>query len=387
MTPEPLPKAGLKARLGLFLFTLLATLALAETALRIIGYRPPEILTAEMRAACRIEPHATFVYRGYLDGMFSDFATPVRLNSLGFHDVEHAPARASASTFRLLVVGDSYVAALSCPLETTFFRRLEDRLNREDPLHRGRYEVIACGQGNQAQEKETAYVKTYGPMYQPDAVLLLFFTGNDFMENSPEIFREAGRFATLYKKTVAPKKIALYQRLFVVRGSRLNGLIATAVVNYYANHLWRFEKGLRKEDLVSPELGVYRTPLRPEWVAAYDRTAHLLGEMKAACAAVGAPLLIAGLSGPQAIGDVGQSALRTGGDTALDPAQPSRWLEAWCRTNAVPFVALEPALAAAGKHRVFWRHDGHLNPYGNDVIVAPLFEHIVAHLSPARAER
>lgn len=387
MTDAPRKKPGWKARVGLLAFTLLFTALLAEIGLRATGYKPPEVLTAEMRAACRIEPNAKFIYRGYLDGMFSDFATPVQLNSLGFHDLEHAPARSATNGFRLLVVGDSYVAALSCPLETTFFRRLEARLQKDDPMKRGAYEVIALGQGNQAQEKETAYIKNYGPIYQPDAVLLLFFTGNDFMENSPEIFRDAGRFATLYKKTIAPKKIELFNRLFIFRRSRLNGLIAATAVNYYATHLWQFEEDVKKEDLVSPELGVYHTPLTPAWQAAYDRTARLLSEMKTACSAINAPLLIAGLSGPQAIGDIGHNTMRAGGGHGLDPQQPSRWLEAWCRTNNIPFVALEPSLTAAGKRKVFWRHDGHLNPYGNEVVVAPILDLLATTLATNRAAR
>ena len=58
--------------------------------------------------------------------------------------------------------------------------------------------------------------------------------------------------------------------------------------------------------------------------------------------------------------------------------QPARWLASWCKTNDVPFVPLEPALHAAGQRKVFWRHDGHLNPYGNEVIVDPIYDLVVS---------
>lgn len=376
-------KAGWKAKLGLFLVSLSLTALVAEVGLRLCGFEAPHVLTPEDRRQYKFEPGGSFIYRGYLDGMFSDFATPVRLNRLGFHDVEHRIERAATNTYRLMVVGDSYVAALSCPLEQTFYRRLEARLQRDNPLGRPSYEVIACGQGNQAQEKETLYVQKLGPDYRPDAVLLLFFCGNDFMENSPETFRAAAKFAALYKKVIAPKKLAFFDKVYRLRWSRLNGLIAAAATTWYANHLHLFCDDVKKDELVSPELGVYRVPLAPEWQRAYDRTGHLLADLKSEVAKLGVPFLVAGLSGPQAIGDVGQKQMMAGGGAGMDSLQPARWLEAWCKTNDVPYVGLEGALSAAGKHKVFWRHDGHLNPFGNEVVVAPLFDLVVRH-APAK---
>jgi hypothetical protein len=373
---------GWGGRLGLLVFGLIVVALLGEIGLRVIGYRPPEVLTTDIRNTYRIEPNGEFVYRGYLEGMFSDFSTPVKLNSLGFHDVEHRPERAATNTFRVMVVGDSYVAALSCPLETTFHRRLEARLNQEDPLGRGSYEVIAFGQGNQGQEKEIRYVTEYGPIYRPDRVLLLFFCGNDIMENSTDTFEAAARFARRYKTEVAPQKLAFFDRVFFFRRSRLNGLVAEAATTYYAGHLYRFVEGLTEADLVSPELGVYRFPPSPEWQRAYERTGLLLTHLVAECSALGAPLLVAGLSGPQAIGDLGQEHLNKGGE-GLDPLQPARWLADWCEAHDVPYVALEPALAAAGRRNVFWRHDGHLNPRGNEAIVDPIYRLVTGHASAA----
>lgn len=380
MTAEPEKKsAGWKAKLGLLVFSSLFVAMIAEIGLRAIGYRPPDVLTPAMKKQYRMDqPGGEFHYRGYLDGMFSDFDTPVKMNSRAFHDVEHADARANTNAYRLMIVGDSYVAALSCPLETTFYRRLEEKLKKEKPFGDRDYEVIACGRGNQAQEKETKYVTQLGPVYQPDAVLLLFFCGNDFMENWPATFKDAGGFATMYQKVIAPKKIAFFNKVFVFRRSRFNGLIAEAATTFYANHIYWFTNELKKDDIVSPELGVYKTPLDPVWEKAYSRTGELLANLKAECAKINAPLLIAGLSGPQAIGDAGMAKTMSGA-AGLDPMQPARWLAAWCKSNDVPFVALEPALNAAGKRNVFWRHDGHLNPRGNEVVVDPMFKLVTGH--------
>jgi len=372
-------KISWKANFGLVLFSFLFVFLLGEVGLRIIGYRPPEILTPDIRKTYNLNPNGEFIYRGYIEGMFSDFATPVKMNSQGFHDVEHQAERSNRNTFRLMVIGDSYVAALSCPLEMTFFRQIEAKLKQENPLGRDDYEVIACGKGNQAQEKETKYVTGLAPVYKPDMILLLFFTGNDIMENWPETFKDAGRFATVYKTIIAPKKITFFNHIFVFRHSRFNGFVAELLTSFYANHLYWFTQELKKEEIVSPELGVYRVPLTPVWQRAYQRSAELLSQLKIECARNGAPLLIAGLSGPQAIGDLGQQQLMSGGDSDIDPMQPARWLADWCKDNDVPFLPLEPALSSAGKRNVYWRHDGHLNPYGNQIISDPIYKFVVDH--------
>lgn len=354
--------------------SVLGSLLLAEVGLRILRFHPPEILTEQQVAGCGMVPGASFVYRGYLEGTISDFANPVTLNSEGFHDVEHRPERATAKTFRLMVIGDSYVAALSCPLETTFYRRLEARLKQQDPLGLGDYEVIAMGRGNQAQKKEIKYVTHYGPVYQPDAVLLLFFCGNDFMENSHETFLAASRFAKTYKTIIAPRKKKFHDRMCLIRNSLLNGLIADVATTFYADHLDWFDSSLQAADLVSPELGVYRVPLEPMWRDAYVHTAELLTVLKAECERIHAPLVIAGLAGPQALGDVGSFELWGDNTPGLDKRQPQRWLADWCKSNEVPYVDLGLALSAAGMRNVFWRHDGHLNPNGNAVITGPIYD-------------
>jgi hypothetical protein len=357
---------------------LVVGLLLCEIGLRLLGFRQPELLDAD---ACLHHhnlggPGSSFMYRGHLEGSFTDFANPVTLNQAGFHDVEHADRRTDPRTFRLMVVGDSYVAALSVPLEKTFFRKLEARLLQEDPLHCGSYEVIAMGQGNQGQQKELEYVRTAGPRYQPDAVLLLFFCGNDIMENGPATFKAAAAFGMYYKHVVAPAKAACFRRWLWFPHSRVNGLLAEAATTFYALHLDWFRNDIHPADLVSPELGVYRTPLSPEWQSAYVHTGWLLYELKAETRALGARFLVAGLEGPQAIGDVGPRLFLGGGSRGLSLGQPSEWLAAWCASNAVPYCPLASALTGLGR-RAYWPHDGHLNIAGNEAIVAPLYRFVV----------
>ena len=124
------------------------------------------------------------------------------------------------------MLGDSYVAAWEVPVAETFHKLLEARLTKEDPLQRASYQVIAFGQGRTAQEAEIQWLRKYGPLFRPDMVVLLFFCGNDFMENDETTFAAASRFGKRYIADVAPRKIQLYQRLLWFPRSRLNGLLA-----------------------------------------------------------------------------------------------------------------------------------------------------------------
>jgi hypothetical protein len=386
--PAPISRASPGRHIATGLTLAVAALALsalvAEAVLRLSGYRMPVLLPDSVRATYHLERNSHFLYRGYLPGAVEDYATPVTLNGLGFHDHDYPPERPTASTYRIMVLGDSYVAAWEVPLEDAFHKRLEARLAREDPLGRGSYQVIAFGQGRSAQEAEIDWLRTYGPVYKPDMVLLLFFCGNDFMENDPVTFREASEFGVRYIGKVAPRKLAFFKKVMLVPGSRLNGLIAEAATQYYAEHLDRFDPAISSGDLMSPEIGIYRNPLTPQWQAAFERTGKLLEVTRHEARMLGARFVLASLSGPQAIGDLAPAILwAEPKDPAFDYDRPDRWVRTWAESHHVPLVELGPPLAEIGRRRVFWKHDQHLSSYGHAVVADLLYPALVSEARKA----
>ncbi len=376
------PRATAGRRIVTGLGVALLALALsgigAEIALRLGGYRMPVLLPDSVRASYHLGRNSQFLYLGYLPGAVEDYATPVTLNDLGFHDHDYAPERPSPSTYRIMALGDSYVAAWEVPLEETFHKRLEARLAKEDPLGRGSYQVIAFGQGRSAQGAEIEWLRQFGPVYKPDVVLLFFFCGNDFMENDPVTFSEASDFGRRYIGRVAPRKLEFFRKLMIVPGSRLNGLIAEAATEYYAEHLDRYDATISTADLLSPEIGIYRNPLAPEWQAAFERTGKLLEVARHEAKVVGARFVLASLSGPQEIGDLAPAILwKEAKDSAFDYDRPDRWVRAWATSHHVPLVELGPPLAKIGRRRVFWKHDQHLNSYGHAVVADLLYPALV----------
>jgi lysophospholipase L1-like esterase len=363
--------AGLVAATG---GIVVAALAL-EIGLRIAGYRQPVLLEDSLRNVYSVEPNAAFTYYGYMPGAVEDFANPLKLNALGFHDRDYSPERPSPTTYRIMVLGDSYVAAWEVPLEETFHKRLEARLEREDPLGRGSYQVIAFGQGRSAQEQEIQWMRRYASIYQPDVILYLFFCGNDFMENDPVTFSEASSFGVRYTREVAARKIKLFRKLLLFPELRLNGLVAEAAAEYYVAHLDWFDRAISRADLESPELGIYQNPLPAEWAAAFEQTAKLLDVARKETCRLHARFVLASLSGPQVIGEFGERLLwAESEDSRFDYGRADRWIRDWAERHHVPHVELGPPLAKIGRQKVFWKHDQHLNPEGHAVVADLLYD-------------
>jgi hypothetical protein len=364
--------------IGLGLGGLAAAALLAEITLRVVGYRMPVLLPDSVRAEYSVEPRARFVYFGYLPGEVEDFANPVELNGLGFHDRDYAAERPSATTYRIMVLGDSYVAAWEVALEQTFHKLLEARLDKEDPLARGSYQVIAFGQGRSAQEREIEWMREFAPVYRPDMILYLFFCANDFMENDPATFADASRFGERYIAKIAPRKMRFFKKLLLFPQLRLNGLFAEAMTKFYVEHMDRFDRAVSRADLESPELGLYRNPLPPDYAAALDRTGKLLDVARKESARFHARFVLAGLSGPQAIGELAEKRLwRQKEDPAWDYERGDRWIRAWAESHRVPYLELGPPLAKIGRRQVFWKHDQHLNSYGHAIVADLLYPFLV----------
>lgn len=111
-----------------------------------------------------------------------DLVHDLALNSAGMHDTEHQLSKPD-DTFRILILGDSFVQAVQVPEAKTAHQVLEDRLNEMgDSRH---YEVISAGVGGWGTGQQLLYYRNEGRYYRPDLVLLMFFLGNDVKDNLP----------------------------------------------------------------------------------------------------------------------------------------------------------------------------------------------------------
>jgi len=154
--------------------SLLVGLLLVEIVLRVAQINTlSNIRVVPGQGVTRV-PNASYVWK-------KEGSSRGRFNSHGFRDVERTWETAPG-TFRIAVFGDSYTDALQVPQEQTYASVLERELNRR--ASGVRFEVLNLGQSGFGTTDEYVRWLHFGLRYAPDLVLVAFYPGNDFRNNS-----------------------------------------------------------------------------------------------------------------------------------------------------------------------------------------------------------
>jgi hypothetical protein len=153
-------------------------LLVAEVGLRFAGFHPSFVIP-DRTIGSRWRPGAR--YRWTLEGYSQG-----RINAAGWRDREYTEPKPPGTT-RILFCGDSYVAALEVPLDSTFHKRLERTLDAEAPPGH-HVEVIGLGRGGLGTAQEYLVYRKWGVRYDPDVVAVLFVL-NDWADNTKEMWQ------------------------------------------------------------------------------------------------------------------------------------------------------------------------------------------------------
>src|ERR1041385_5972341 len=177
--PDRRQKRSLRAwrrRLLLILFGVIFGLGLVEIGLRLIGYSYPEFYVSDVARGYSLRPNMQGWYR-------KEGEAYVRINSDGLRDREHSKVK-PPKTFRVAVLGDSFVEALQVPFEESFCHVVEQQL-RNCPVMAGRgVEVINFGVSGYGTAQELITLRNQVWQYSPDLVVLAVTTNNDISDNS-----------------------------------------------------------------------------------------------------------------------------------------------------------------------------------------------------------
>jgi hypothetical protein len=114
----------------------------------------------------------------------ANFQQELIFNSLGMHDTEHSLGK-PPHTFRILMLGDSFVHAVQVSEEASAHQVLEDYLNEQKQTDSFSFDVISGGVVNWGTNQQLIYYREQGRRFQPDLVLFMFYLGNDFSDNLP----------------------------------------------------------------------------------------------------------------------------------------------------------------------------------------------------------
>lgn len=311
-----------------------------------------------------------------------EFDVRVRINRHGFRDRERTEAKATG-TRRIVVLGDSMTEALQVPLETSFPAVLEARLGGG----RAPVEVLNLGVSSTGTGQQYLLFRERGRRYAPDVVVLMFFTGNDFRNNSRAL---DGDPALPYPLVGADGRLARdadgAPRFSAARPGRpLRQFMREHLASYrfFAPH-WRAVgplaarlPGLSTRDAnaqVSADEdasnGLYRHAPSPAWREAIDVTLELLADLEREVRRAGAALVVSVIPGPWEVSESWRRSRPPMTGPGWDVAHPERVLLETLRARGVPALSLREPLQreTEGGAEVFFAQDGHLNARGHDVV-------------------
>jgi lysophospholipase L1-like esterase len=288
-----------------------------------------------------------------------------------------------AGTFRIALLGDSFIEAFEVPYQKTVGEVIERRLSaaRGTPV-----EVLNFGVGGYGTAQELLTLRHEVWKFSPDLILLAVTTGNDISDNYRSLKRSdyvpyyvfRGESLALDSSFVQSKgyrgRTVWTRRLLrVVQYSRLAQLVNRI------RHVSRKEERRREntEGAAGVEVGlrdeVQLPPTTPDWKEAWRVTEGILRLMRDECRRHNTPFGLVTLTrGIQVtpMREQKENFLRQIG--ANDLHYPERRLAEFGEREGIPVLNLAPSMAEqAEEHRVFFHADrdslgiGHWNEAGH----------------------
>jgi lysophospholipase L1-like esterase len=295
----------------------------------------------------------------------AEYNSYIVINSKGLRDRERPYAKPDG-TFRILMVGDSFVEGIQVDQDQTLPAQLEALLNRQSgtPI-----EVINAGVSRYATDNVLLFLESEGLRYQPDLVIYAFFP-NDVVE-----IQENNLFELVDGQPIQHRvSISLVDRarLFL----------------YDYSYLYRFARGLsirmqHESDttLIRTELGkihpTYRAELRPEEAYAWDLIACLLERMVSITTESGAKFVVVSLPEDFQSEDRLWERVEQSDEPLLRDA-PNRML-AKAVPEGIPYFDLLPDFrVAAQAQTLYYPMDHHFNPAGQALAAELIASFLVA---------
>lgn len=286
----------------------------------------------------------------------NQFGQQITINSYGMRDREHALQKPKG-TYRILVLGDSFMEALQLRFDESFPSMLE----RELAAATGRnIEAINGSVSGWGTDDELAYLTRYGLQFQPDLVLVGMTLHNDVTDNLLEEFHgfAGGRLIEKPKEEMPFLDYSLFGlKAFLARHSHLMQLYL------------KFSRGAYNtqaaSSLRSHVANLIDRAQDPSITRGWAMTTQLLDKTRAVSEQAGAKLAVFLL--PLAI-QVSEQSLdgflkdqrMKKEDIVID--QPQQIMFQWGQSSGVPVIDLLPQFRAWESEKgdtLFLKNDGH----------------------------
>jgi len=309
---------------------------------------------------------------------------PITINSFGLRDREFEYTK-DAGTFRVLVLGDSFMEALQVATESTFAKQLEARLASSNAGEFSQIEVLNSGVSGFGTDNELLYFKAEGSGFGADLVLTALYVGNDIRNNWHELeIIDAGRHRKPYF-TIEQGKLTLN-----ANPNDVSGRFSTKAKIFLNRNsrLYAFARRLRDalsarariaEQGMPLDWQIFATERPPSWGHAWQVTDKILLQLKDEVERSGASLLVMVIPTMFQVHDDYWTA--PGGDQAWDLEMPNLMLHRILEKHDIDYVDLLPhfrANAAEDRKQLYLQNDAHWNESGHriaaDVVAAHLQE-------------
>jgi len=383
-----------RTRLLAFLISTAFALLVAEVALRIAGVSYPNFYGPDPDRGWALRPGAHGRWRKEGDA-------DVRINRDGLRDAEHPVAKPPGEV-RIAVLGDSCVESLQVPVEKTFWSLLETELARCPAVSGGggrRVEALDFGVSGYGTAQELITLQRRVWKYDPDLVLLAFYSGNDVRNNWRPLELDPAR---PYLIPQPNGSLALDDSFRQTEGYRLRRTWAGGLVYWAFDHSRVMQLGKQaksaadgwigawkasgvKERPAGTELGlddaVYLPPKDPEWTGAWRTTEAILAAARDEAAAHRTPFAVVSLTTPMQVNPdpvVRQAFMKQLGTETL--SYPDERLAAFGRRERIPVLTLAPALQRLAEREKVFLHgfpntapgEGHWNERGHAAAAAEM---------------
>jgi stress-induced morphogen len=368
----------------LILIGVLVGLALAEVGARILGTPFDKNVSYQCDRLVGWRGTPNFSRSTRVD----EYEHEVIRNSRGMHDDEHETDKPDG-TYRILILGDSFVEASEVEQEQTVHQILEDALNSHSPVGM-RFEVIVGGIRGWGPAQELLYFRTEEQAYAPDLVLVFWYPKNDLQDILPDYRRTHegincytpyfaicdGRFdpepwfsapgiAPAWKECSTIKKTLTRVLNHIYYNSRLyqhlEPLLAQSQGQIELDPWWLpWVKSAEADEILSYAYqltdGIY-SQLVDEVAQIGARTAFVVATPKEAVRSEVDPVFREQLEAGPALGD-------------LDPVRPNQIFTDMMTKKGLPVLDLQPHLISSIRESgesLYWETDGHWNIDGNRV--------------------
>ncbi len=126
----------------------------------------------------------------------------IHINSDGLRDIDHKLIK-NENTLRIAILGDSMAEARSVNLVDTFWYKLNNDLKNCKNFHNGKkIEVINFGVSEYGTTQQYLTLKHKVWKYDPDLIILAFYSGNDVADNLKSLSGKQYRPYFLFKDDV-----------------------------------------------------------------------------------------------------------------------------------------------------------------------------------------